>query len=131
MTEEKKKKMRGFAGTVAKLVEPLNENDKFKEKFKDTELKILLNAKDGKYAALLVIDKGTIHVESIENKPKRNLKKKVVGWDGLFETSTPLFLEILGGDEVSMGKIIRKVLTGKIKIRSIKNVKKLLQLFDL
>ncbi|MFX0042369.1 MAG: hypothetical protein ACFE8L_05620 [Candidatus Hodarchaeota archaeon] len=131
MTEEKKKKPRGFAGTVAKLVDPLNENEKFKEKFKDTELKILLNAKDGKYAALLVIDKGTIYVEGIENKPKENLKKEVIGWDGLFETSTPLFLEILGGDKVSMGKIIRKVIIGKIKIRGRKNVMVLLQLFDL
>ena len=131
MTEEKKKKPRGFANTVAKLVDPLNENEKFKEKFKDTELKILLNAKDGKYAALLVIDKGTIYVEGIENKPKENLKKDVVGWDGLFQTTTPLFLEILGGDEISMGKIIRKVLTGKIKIRGRKNVMVLLQLFEL
>lgn len=131
MTEEKKKRPRGFAATVAKLVDPLNENEKFKERFKDTEVKILLNAKDGKYAALLVIDKSTIHVEGIENKPKKNLKKKVVGWDGLFQTSTPLFLEILGGDEVSMGKIIRKVLIGKIKIRGIKKVLILLQLFEL
>ena len=131
MTEEKKKKLRGFASTVAKLVEPLNENEKFKERFKDTKVKILLNAKDGKYAALLIIDKATIHVEGIENKPKKNLKKKVVGWDGLFQTSTPLFLEILGGDEVSMGKIIRKVLIGKIKIRGIKKVLILLQLFVL
>ncbi len=131
MTEEKKRRPRGFAATVAKLVDPLNENEKFKERFKDTGVKILLNAKDGKYAALLVIDKGTIHVEGIENKPKKNLKKKVVGWDGLFQTSTPLFLEILGGDEVSMGKIIRKVLTGKIKIRGIKKVLILLQLFEL
>jgi len=60
MSDEKKKRIRGLAGIVSKLVEPLNENEKFKEKFKDTEKKVLLNAKDGKYAALLVIDKGTI-----------------------------------------------------------------------
>ena len=131
MTEEKKKKPRGFAGTVSKLVDPLNENEKFKAKFKDTELKILLNAKDGKYAALLVIDKGTIYVEGIENKPKKNLKKKIVGWDGLFQTTTPMFLEILGGDEISMGKIARKWIFGPIKIRGIKNVLVLLQLFEL
>ncbi|MFX1410736.1 MAG: hypothetical protein ACFFA6_10305 [Promethearchaeota archaeon] len=131
MTEEKKKRPRGFAGTVAKLVDPLNENEKFREKFKDTELKILLNAKDGKYAALLIIDKGMIHVEGIENKPKENIKKKNIGWDGLFQTTTSLFLEILGGDEISMGKIATKWLIGKVKIRGIKNVKILLQLFDL
>ena len=43
MSDEKKKKPRGFAGIVAKLVEPLNENEIFKEKFKDTEVKFLLN----------------------------------------------------------------------------------------
>ena len=74
MSEEKKKRLRGFARIVSKQVEPLKENAKFKERFKDTEVKILLNAKDGKYAALLVIDKGTIHVEGFKNNPKKNLR---------------------------------------------------------
>ena len=131
MSEEKKKKLRRFARVVAKQVEPLNENEKFKERFKDVEVKILLNAKDGKYAALLVIDKGTIHVEGIKNQPKKNIKKKVVGWDGLLQTNTAMFLEILGRDSVSMGKMVRKILIGKVKIRGIKKVLILLQLFDL
>ena len=131
MSEEKKKKLRRFARVVAKQVEPLNENEKFKERFKDVEVKILLNAKDGKYAALLVIDKGTIHVEGIKNQPKENIKKKVVGWDGLLQTNTAMFLELLGRDSVSMGKMVRKILIGKVKIRGIKKVLILLQLFDL
>ncbi|MFX1569708.1 MAG: hypothetical protein ACFFCV_15220 [Promethearchaeota archaeon] len=130
MTEEKKK-LHGFASIVAKQVEPLNQLEKFKEKFKDTEVKVLLNAKDGKWAALLVIDKGTIHVEGIKNSPKENLKKKNAGWDGLLQTTTPMFLEILGSDDLSMGKVIRKIISGKIKIRGIKHVLVLLQLFDL
>ena len=82
MSDEKKKKLRGFAGIVSKQVEPLKDNEKFKERFKDTEVKVLLNAKDGKYAALLVIDKGTIYVEGMKNKPKKNLKKenRWLGW---------------------------------------------------
>ena len=128
---EEKKKLRGFASIVAKQIEPLNEMEKFKEKFKDTEVKVLLNAKDGKWAALLVIDKGTIHVEGIKNNPKENIKKKNAGRDGLLQTTTPMFLEILGSDKLSMGKVIRKILSGKIKIRGIKNVLVLLQLFDL
>ncbi len=130
MTEEKKK-LRGFASIVSKQIEPLNELEKFKEKFKDTEVKVLLNAKDGKWAALLIIDKGKIYVEGIKNNPKENLKKKNAGWDGLLQTTTPLFLEILGSDELSMGKVIRKILTGKVKIRGIKHVLVLLQLFEL
>jgi len=131
MTEEKKKKLRGFAGIVSKLVVPLNENEKFKERFKDTEVKVLLNAKDGKYAALLVIDKAKIYVEGMRNTPKKNLKKKAVGWDGLLQTKTSIFLEILEGDDISIGKVVWKILTFRIKIRGIKKVLLLLQLFRL
>jgi hypothetical protein len=112
-------------------VEPLNDNEKFKERFKDTEVKVLLNAKDGKWAALLVIDKGKIYVEAIKNNPKTNIKKKNAGWDGLLQTTTPMFLELLGSENLSMGKVIRKILTGKIKIRGIKQVLILLKLFEL
>ncbi len=131
MSDEKKKKLRGFAGIVSKQVEPLKDNEKFKERFKDTEVKVLLNAKDGKYAALLVIDKGTIYVEGMKNKPKKNLKKKIVGWDGLLQTKTSTFLEILESDDISLGKFIGKILTFRIKIRGIKHVLILLQLFSL
>ncbi|MFX1420543.1 MAG: hypothetical protein ACFE9N_16725 [Promethearchaeota archaeon] len=131
MSEENKKKLRGFAGIVSKQVEPLNQNEKFKERFKDTEVKVLLNAKDGKWAALLIIDKGKIYIEGIKNQPKENIKKKKVGWDGLLQTTTPMFLELLGSDKVSMGKVIRKILIGKIKIRGIKHVLVLLKLFEL
>jgi hypothetical protein len=128
---EEKKKLRGFAGIVSKQVEPLNEMEKFKQKFKDTEVKVLLNAKDGKWAALLVIDKGTIHVEGIKNTPKENIKKKNAGWDGLLQTTTDIFLQLLGSDELSTGAVIKKILARKIKIRGIKHVLVLLQLFDL
>ncbi|MFX0153612.1 MAG: hypothetical protein ACFE9Q_03715 [Candidatus Hodarchaeota archaeon] len=128
---EEKKKLHAFASIVAKQVEPLNKLEKFKEKFKDTQVKVLLNAKDGKWAALLIIDKGKIYVEGIKNEPKENIKKKNAGWDGLLQTTTPMFLEILGSDKLSMSKVIRKILTGKVKIRGIKQVLVLLQLFDL
>ena len=129
MTEEKKKKLRGFAGIVAKQVEPLNDIEKFREDFKDKDLKILLNAKDGKWAALLVIDHGKVYVEGIKNKPKENIKKKNAGWDGLLQTKTETFVELLTGDSVSMGSIIAKILTFRLKIRGIKNVLVLLDLF--
>ena len=131
MLEEKKKRLRGFAGIVSKQVEPLNDNEKFKQKYKDTQVKVLLNAKDGKYAALLVIDKGTIHVEDLKNNPKENLKKKVVGWDGMLQTKTKTFVGLLESDDISLGKVIGKILTGRIKIRGIKHVLVLLPLFSL
>lgn len=128
---EKKKKLRGFAYIVAKEIDPLNSMEKFKEKFKDTEVKLLLNAKDGKYAALIVIDKGTIHVEGIKNNPKENIKKKNVGWDGLLEGNTQIFMDLLGGGDVTTGMVIKKILTRKMKIRGIKKVLILMQLFGL
>ena len=131
MSDEKKKRIRGFAGIVSRLIEPLNENEKFKKQFKDTELKILLNVKDGRYACILIIDNGKIYVEGMKNNPKKNLKKKVVGWDGFLQTKTSTFLEILEGEDVLLGKVIRKILTGRIKIRGIKNVLILLKLFRL
>jgi len=130
MAEEKKKRLKGFAKVVAKEVEVLNTIEQFKEDFKDSELKILLNAKDGKYAALLVIDKGKVYVESIENNPKENIKKKNAGWDGLLQAKMQLFVELLGGGDISMGSIIWKILTFRIKIKGIKNVLTLLKLFE-
>ena len=131
MAEEKKKRLRGFAGIVSKQIEPLKDNEKFKQKYKDTQVKILLNAKDGKYAALLVIDKGTIHVEGFKNNPKENIKKKVLGWDGLLQTKTKTFVGLLESDDISLGKVIGKIVTGRIKIRGIKHVLVLLPLFSL
>lgn len=128
--ETKKKKLKGFASIVAKQVEPLNSIEKFKEDFKDKVIKILLNAKDGKYAALLVIDHGRVYVEGIENKPKENIKKKVAGWDGLLQTDTQTFVNLLSGDNVTTGKIVAKILARKIKIRGVKNVLVLMKLFE-
>ena len=129
--EENKKKLRGFAKIVSKEVEPLNSYDKFKERYKDTEVKVLLNPKDGKEAALIVIDKGTIYVESIKNDPKENIKKKNAGWDGFLETKLQVFLDILTGGDVTVGMVAKKILTRKAKIRGIKKVLMLLQLFSI
>ncbi|MFX1365287.1 MAG: hypothetical protein ACFFCE_17045 [Promethearchaeota archaeon] len=132
MTEEKKKKLRGFAGMLSKQIEPLNEMEAFREKLKDINVKVLLNAKDGKWAALLIVENSKIYVEGIKNEPKKNLKKKNAGWDGFFEATMPLFLEMLTNrDNFSKGKAIRKILSGKMKIRGIKHVLKLLKLFEL
>ena len=129
--EEKKKKLRGFAKIVSKEVEPLNSYDKFKERYKDTEVKVLLNPKDGKEAALIVIDKGTIYVESIKNDPKENIKKKNAGWDGFLEAKLQVFLDILTGGDVTVGMVVKKILTRKAKIRGIRKVLILLELFSI
>jgi hypothetical protein len=128
--ETKKKRLKGFPKIVAKEVEVLNTIEKFKEDFKDENIKILLNPKDGEQAALLVIDHGRIYVESIDNNPKKNIKKKVVGWDGFFQTDIKTFADLLGGGDITIGQIVGKLLTRKAKIRGIKNVLTLLKLFE-
>jgi hypothetical protein len=130
ITEEKKKRIRGFAGIVSKQIEPLNSIKQFKDDFKDKTIKILLNPKDGKNAALLIIENGKVYVEAVDNKDKSQLKKKVVGWDGLLQTTTQTFVELLSGDDLSVGSVVGKILTFKIKIRGIKNVLVLLKLFE-
>ena len=127
---EKKKRLKGFAKVVAKEIEVLNTIEQFKEDYKDSLIKILLNAKDGKYAALLVIEKGRIYVEGIENTPKSNISKKTLGWDGLLQTKTEVFVDLLGGGDISMGYIIWKVITFRIKIKGIKSVLILMKLFE-
>ncbi|MHA1488428.1 MAG: hypothetical protein ACTSRI_02095 [Promethearchaeota archaeon] len=128
--KEKKKKARGFAGVIAKNLEPLNSNEKFKEKYKDTKLKLLLNAKDGRWAALIIIDNGILNIEGVKNSPKENISKEALGWEGLLETSTPLFLDIASG-KLSTGGMLIKIITRKIKIKGMKKVAVLSELFAL
>ena len=125
MTEEKKKRPRGFANMIYKTLMPLNVNDKFKEKYKDIKSKILLNAVDGKYAALVIIDNGTIDVEGIENKEKSDLKQDVLGWEAKLETSTELFLKLAAG-QLGTGASLVKIITRKLKL---KGMNKILELF--
>jgi len=129
MTEEKKKRIRGFAGVVSKQIEPLNEIEKFKEDFKDRTIKILLNATDGKYAALIVIDKGTIYVEEVKNTPKENLKKKNAEWDGRLQAKTDAFVNLLTSEDLSLGSVLGQILTFKIRIRGLRKALTLLELF--
>ncbi|MEJ2252647.1 MAG: hypothetical protein P8Y70_10760 [Candidatus Lokiarchaeota archaeon] len=128
--EEKKKKLRGFAGVISIQMEPLNENEEFKEKFKDEDLKILLNATDGRYAALIKVKNGALEVEGYKNKDRNQLKKEILGWDGKLETTTNLFFK-LATDELSLLSIIGKMITRKIKIRGIRKIFVLIKLFDL
>ncbi|MFX1587541.1 MAG: hypothetical protein ACFFC1_05250 [Promethearchaeota archaeon] len=109
---------RGFAGLIASVIEPLNNQPKFKDAFKDTQRKILINALNLNYAALLIINKGTIQVKSILNKPKSNLKKKAIGWDGYISMDSQIFLNFVM-KRISIFKLGLKLITGKVKIRGV------------
>ena len=127
-TNGEKEKIRGFASLINSVLVPLNENNKFQEKFKDTKAKILLNAPNLKFAALIVVDHGFVNVKSIPNKPKANLKKKKVGWNAFLEMDTQTFLG-LAINRVSKLGVAKMWVTRKIKIRGIRTLLLLLKMF--
>ena len=91
---QEKKKIRGFALLINSILTPLNDNKKFQEQFEKYNIKILLNASNLNHAAIIIIDKGLLRVESIPNKPKENLKKQKVAWDAYLEMDTQTFLAL-------------------------------------
>jgi len=116
-----------FAEAILKTYGPLNTKEKFKEKYADENFKILLNPKDGKYAALITVDKGVLRVDGIENQNKKHIDKSELDWDGFIQTSIALFDEI-GKGNLSQSDIVKKVVARKIKI---KNPKILLKLSEM
>ena len=112
---------------VFNLYNPLNSIDKFKEKFADVTFKILLNPKDGQYAALITVNKGTVSIEGIENKDKKDLTEEKLGWNGMMKTTKALFEEI-GDGKLSQSDIIKKVVARKIKMKNPKFLIKLTEM---
>jgi hypothetical protein len=93
---KKKKELEGFAGILYKLIQPLNVNDEFREEFKDTSLKILLNPIDQLIAALIIFDKGTVDIEDYKKYDKlMEMNKKQIGYDALLQVSTKMLVKWL------------------------------------
>ncbi|MFX1601485.1 MAG: hypothetical protein ACFFB6_12895 [Promethearchaeota archaeon] len=128
--KEENNRIRGFGGLINSVLVPLNENKKFQEKFREIDAKILLNASNLNYAALIIIDHGSVKVKSIPNKPKTNLKKKIFGWNAFLEMNTQTFLAI-AMRRISMLGIVKIWLTRKIKMRGIRTLLLLLKMFNL
>jgi len=122
-----KEKIRGFASLINSVLVPLNENNKFQEKFKNTNAKILLNAPNLKFAALIEIDHGSVKVKSIPNKPKTNLKKKKIGWNAFLEIDTQTFL-VLAMNRISVLGVAKLWVNRKIKVRGIRTLLVLLKM---
>jgi len=118
---------RGLAALLWQFIEPLNFNEEFKEKFGDTHLNILLNPKDQKWAALLKIEKGTIDAESIRND-KETLEN--LEFDSLFEAPAEMFLNLFS-EGLSTGTLLKKWITGKIKLRGLRKMMALKEIFEL
>ncbi|MFW9998617.1 MAG: hypothetical protein ACFE9Q_01770 [Candidatus Hodarchaeota archaeon] len=129
-SNQKNKNVRGFAVLINSILTPLNENKKFQEKFRKVNTKILLNASNLNHAAIIIVDNGLLTVESIPNKPKENLKKRKVGWNGFLEMDTQTFLAI-AMSRLSLFGVAKKWLSRKIKMRGIRKLLILLKMFRL
>ncbi len=135
MAEEKKNKKqraRGFAGVVAKQLEPVNKIEAFQKKYKNGNVKVLLNANDGKYAAIVKIADGKLEVSGEKNGDKKVMKQiyKKNGCNSKLDTTTPLFLSIMTG-ELGIFKIFLKILSRKVKLKGIGKLLVLLDVFNI
>ncbi len=127
-SNQENKKIRGFAVLINSILTPLNENKKFQEKFGNVYAKILLNASNLNHAAIIIIDKGILRVESIPNKPKENLKKRKVGWNAFLEMDTQTFLA-LAMNRLSLIGVAKKWISRRVKMRGIRKLLILLKIF--
>ena len=125
---QENKKLRGFAILINSILSPLNKNKKFQEKFSNLNVKILLNASNLKHAAIIIVERGLLRVESVPNKPEENLKKKKIGWDAFLEMDTQTFLAI-AMNRLSLFGVAKMWLTRKIKMRGIRKLLILLKIF--
>ena len=127
-SNQENKKIRGFAVLINSILAPLNENKRFQEKFRNVNTKILLNASNLNHAAIIIVNKGLVRVESIPNKPKENLKKNKVGWNAFLEMDTQTFLAI-AMNRLSLFGVAKKWLIRKVKIHGIRKLLILLKMF--
>ena len=96
-SNQENQKIRGFAVLINSILAPLNDNTIFQEKFRKLNVKILLNASNLNHAAIIIVDRGVLRVESVPNKPKDNLKRQKIGFRRkrtmavlfLFQVETP------------------------------------------
>ena len=120
---------RGFAGLIKTIMEPLNENPEFKERYKKLNRKFLINASNLNHAALITVKEGILKVESVPNKPETNLKKKAIGWDGYISMDSQIFLA-LAMNRISIVGIGIKWLSRKVKMGGILKLLSLLSIFE-
>ena len=132
--ELKEKGLRGFPKVVYTQLAPLNDNELFKEKYKETSLKILLNPNDQLKAALIIFENGTVDVtEYKKSEPTMNLakKKNLIGYDAMLQVSTQMLFDIVSG-KTSVVKLMKDNIKDKnIKVKGKLKLLKLLKAFSL
>ncbi len=120
----------GFAGLINNVMGSLNDNAKFQETFRKTQCKFLLNASNLNYAALITIDRGNLIIQSVPNKPKSNLNKKNIKWDGFISMDSQTFLAF-AMKRLSLIKLALKWISGDVKLKGLFKVLPLLKIFHI
>ncbi len=110
--------MHRLAALISNRMEPLRDNEDFRTFSKDLNMKVLLNATDAKYAALITIKNSTLTVDGIPNDDKKALKKKALGWNGKLATTSSMFFE-MATRKFTQGEMLKKILSRKIKIKGV------------
>ncbi len=132
--ELKEKGLRGFPKVVYTQLAPLNDSELFKEKYKDTSLKVLLNPNDQLKAALIIFENGTVDVKEYKkSEPTMNLvkRKTLIGYDAMLQVSTQLLFDIVSG-KASVVKLMKDDVKDKnIKVKGKLKLLKLLKAFSL
>ena len=125
----KPKKPRGFAGVILQQLDPVNQKQRFKEKFKDYDnFRLVLNANDARYAAIVKLHHGVLSVEGVRNNDKAVIKSLKKECEGYLEMKIDLFFKFAQG-ELSNAALAKKAISRKIKVKGIKNVNILYKLF--
>ena len=110
---------KGLAGLLWQQMEPINNIEEFKEKYKDKTLKILYNLTDQKYGALITVVNGKLDVKHIRND-KETLESLEV--DASMACTAELFFDFANMFKISA---LFKMLTRKLKISGMKKMKEL------
>ena len=118
----------GYAGIVSNILFPLNDNWRFQRHFRHKNLKFLLNCPDWVYAALVIIEKGTIRVEGIKNKPAENIHRDILRWDGYLEMDI-LFYSAVLTRRISLIEVAKAWLKGEIRLKGMLSLPYLIRLF--
>jgi len=129
--EMENNKVKGFVKLLWQQLVPLNDNPKFEHKFRDEKLTFIINITDGDYAALIRIRDGKVDIESIKNGDKRYMKElyKKYGCDGMLETELATLIEIAQGN-LSTGDMLKEILKRKMRLKGIKKLRVLSELFN-
>lgn len=123
--------IKGFVKVIWQQLMPLNKNPKFKLKFKDQDFTFIINIIDGDYAAFIKVKKGEINVESIKNGDKaymKNLYNKH-NCHGMLETNLSTLIDLASGN-LSTGAMLKKILKKQMRVKGLKNLRVLSDLFD-